>query len=98
MNRSLLLGTANLEIIDDIMFERASAFNYLRIYYLEPTEIVGELLSKSSSNERYPGRLRFFDTSKTKIGKVCVSNAAKYLISVESFKKKLHEQLQPLVD
>jgi len=59
--------------------------------------LVGELLSKSSSNERLPGRLRFFDTSKTKIGRICVTITAKHYseswkfeyigLSIESFKK-----------
>jgi len=104
-NRTSLLRKTGLESIDDILYKRASAFLYSRIYYLEPTELVGELLSKSSSNERHPGKLRFFDTSKTKIGRVCVTNAAKnysegwrfdYIgLSVESFKSNLHDQLHP---
>jgi len=55
MNRLSLLKNANLEVIDDIMFKRASAFIYSRIYFFKPTELVGELLSKSSSNKRFPG-------------------------------------------
>jgi len=105
LNRTSLLKEAKLESIDDIMFKRASTFIYSRVYYLEPTEIVGEILSKTSSNDRLPGRLRFFDTSRTRIGRVCISNAAKYYsenwkfdfvsLSVESFKFKLHEQFLP---
>jgi len=88
-----------------MMYKRASTFIYSRVYYLEPTEIIGEILSKTSSNDRLPGRLRFFDTSRTRIGRVCISNAAKYYsenwkfdfvsLSVESFKFKLHEQFLP---
>jgi len=70
--------------------------------------LVGEQLSKSYFNERYPSRMRFYDKSKTKIGKVCVTNTAKSYseklkfdysgVPIESFKKKLHEQLHSLSD
>jgi len=76
MNRASLLRSASLENFGDIFFKRASAFIHSRIYFLKPTELVGELLSKSSHNDRFHGRLRFFDTSKTRIGRVCVCNAA----------------------
>jgi len=77
MNRYLLLRMANLESIDDTMFKRPSTFIYSMSICLEPTELIGELLSKACPNERYPGRLKFFDMNRIKIGKVCVTNPAK---------------------
>jgi len=106
MSRTQLLKAANLEGIDDILFKRASSFIYSMLVYLEPTNLVGELISKSYINDRYPARMSFFDTSRTRVGRVCMTNAARsysekwkfdYIgLSVENFKKKLHEQMHPL--
>jgi len=106
MCRTQLLKAANLEGIDDILFKRASSFIYSMLVYLEPTNLVGELISKSYINDRYPARMSFFDTSRTRVGRVCMTNAARsysekwkfdYIgLSVENFKKKLHEQMHPL--
>lgn len=92
-----------LEEIDTIFFKRTSVFIFKIITRLEPTNLAGKFLSKSYVNARNPERLKLFDTSKKRIGKLCLTNAAKrfvdtwdfdwLLISLPMFKSKLQESL-----
>lgn len=108
MNRSKLLRRCSLESIDDILFKRTSTFIFKLTYHLEPTVLVGNLLSKAYVNERFPGRMAFFDTSSSRVGRSCITNVAKNItenwnfdwvgLSIYSFKKQLHLQLNPISD
>jgi len=68
LNRVKLLRKSSLESIDDILFKRTSAFMFKLTYHLEPTILVGNVLSKACINERFPGRMIFFDTSSSWVG------------------------------
>lgn len=101
-SRSTMLRISGLENIEDIFFKRTSVFLYKIIYYLEPTTLAGTILSKSYFNERHQGKLTFFDSSKTKMGKKCITNLVKsysenwdfewFGISVQDFKGRLRSQ------
>jgi len=100
MSRRQLLETFELEEIDTIFFKRTSVFIFKVITQLNPTNLAGKFLSKSYMNARNPERLKLFDTSKRRIGKLCLTNAAKrfvdcwdfdwLLLTLQMFKNKLH--------
>jgi len=102
LSRKRMLRITGLENIDDIFFRRTSVFLYNIIYSLEPTNLAGIILSKSYFNERHQGKLTFFDSSRTKMGKKCITNLIKSYsdnwefdwlgISVHEFKRKLRSQ------
>jgi len=104
LNRARMLSMTGLESLDIIFFKRTSFFIFKSIHYLAPTQLAGIFLSKSYMNERTPGRLTFFDTSTSRVGKNCITNAAKNFVGnwsfdwlnlpPKSFKFKLKEQLK----
>jgi len=75
MNRSEMLKATSLESIDDILFKRTSMFIFNIINNLSPTNLTSVFLSKSY--ERHPDRISFFDTSKSRLGKKCITNVLK---------------------
>jgi len=97
-----------LESIGDILFKRTSTFIFKLTFHLEPTILVGNLLSKANVYERFLGRMTFFDTSSSKVGRSCITNLAKNItenwnfdwvgLSVYSFKKQLKDQMHALLD
>jgi len=62
----------------DLIFKRACCFTFGLTFHLESTELVGSLISKTNVNDHLPNRLVFFDTSRSKIGRACITNAAKH--------------------
>jgi len=82
--RALLLKTSQ-EDIDMIFFKRTSVALFRIINSIQPSEVASTLLSKSYYNERTPNRLSFFDTSRTKFGKACLSNKAGSIIKDWNF-------------
>jgi len=81
LNKFELLELVGMEDIWDVLSKRSSCFLFKIIQNLSPTNITGVLLSKSYSNERTPGRLSFFDCSKNKNGKTCLSNNARNIVN-----------------
>jgi len=102
LNRSKMLKIAKMESIDNIFFKRTSMFIFNVINNLNPTTLTSIFLSKSYFNERHPDQISFFDTSRSKIGKKCITNLLKnftenwsfpwFGVSKYEFKKKLREQ------
>lgn len=72
---ALLLMTGQEDIIS-ILFKRTSVALFRMVSTILPTELSTTILSKSYYNERTPGHLSFFDTSRTKFGRACISNVA----------------------
>jgi len=103
LNRTSLLRKAKLDNIDDLFFKRASCFIFGLTFHLEPTELVGVLISKTYVNDRLPNRLVFFDTSRSRVGRACITNAAKHYsenwqfdwvgLTFANFKEILNSQL-----
>jgi len=104
LSRSKMLKISGMESIDDIFFKRTSMFIFNVINNLSPTSLISSILSKAYFNERHPGEISFFDTSKTKIGKKCITNAIKnytenwkfewFGLSKIEFKSKIRAQFQ----
>jgi len=104
LNRARMLSLTGLESLDTIFFKRTSFFIFKSIHYLAPTQLAGIFLSKSYMNERTPERLTYFITSNLRVGKNCITNAAKNFVGIwnfdwlnlppKSFKFKLKEQLK----
>jgi len=104
LNRSGMLRKSGLDSIDTLLFKRTSVFLFNLIYNLLPTQNCLRLLTKSYFNDRTPHKLFFFDTSSSKIGRICITNQAKNLsekwtfnwleLKPNSFKNKLREQLK----
>jgi len=102
LNRSKLLQATGQEGIDITWFKRTSVLLFKLITSITPTELACTLLGKSYYNERSPSHLVFFDTSKSKFGKACLTNAAKEVVnkwefewlnlSIISFKSRLSLQ------
>jgi len=102
ISRPTLLDKFKMEDIIAILEKRTSVFIFKLVYHLQPFNIIQRLLSKSYLNERNPDKVIFFDTSKTRIGKMCITNAAKKIteswefnwlsLSIEEFKSKLKAQ------
>jgi len=74
LNRKGLLRAIGMEDLDTILQKRSSCFIFKIINCLEPTNLTHIFISKSYSNERTPEKITFFDTSRTRIGKACLSN------------------------
>lgn len=85
LNRNRLLKTAGQESIDVILFKRTSQFLFKLTTIITPTELATTTLSKCYYNERSPGCLSFFDTSRSRFGKACISNAAKTIVERWNF-------------
>jgi len=104
MNRGEMLQSIKLENIDDILFKQTSVFIFNIINNLSPTLLTSVVLSKSYFNERHPDRISFFDTSKSRLGRKCITNVIKnytenwnfdwFGISKYEFKTKLKAQFQ----
>jgi len=81
-------------------------FVFKIIKSLCPTNLAGEILSRTYINERHPGVLNFFDHSKSRFGKKCITNIIKTYsdnwnfewlnLTPFSFKKQLKQQFQPV--
>jgi len=80
LKRNGLLKTTGQEIIDVTLFKRTSQFLFKLTTTITPTELATTTLSKSYYNERSPDCLSFFDTSRSRFGKACISNAAKTIV------------------
>jgi len=103
-NRKQLIKACGVEHIDNILFKRESVFLFNVIHNMAPTELVGKLMQRGYFNDRNVGRLHFFDFSKTKAGRACLSNHAQKIVSrwnfdwffltPPTFKMKLSEQLK----
>jgi len=101
-NRGTLLLMTGHEDILKILFKRTSIALFKMVNTILPTELATTIISKSYYNERTPCRLSFFDTSRTKFGKACISNIAGKIskewnfdwlyLSPFSFKKHLNEK------
>jgi len=85
LNRTGLLRVSGLESIDQILFMRSTVFLFNLIQSLQPTELALRILSKIYTNERTPGRLTLFDTSRTRVGTMCITNSAKNLVDQWNF-------------
>jgi len=106
MNRGRLLELTDCENLDTILFLRSSMFVFKIIKSLCPTNLAGEILSRTYINERHPGVLNFFDQSKSRFGKKCITNIIKTYsdnwnfewlnLTPFSFKKQLKQQFQPV--
>jgi len=107
-NRAQLLAKAKIESLDDIFFLRASMFVFKIVKFLVPTNIAGEILSKTYANARHPSSLTFFDTSKSRVGKKCFTNEIRNYsrqwgiewldMSIQAFKQALKQQLNPRIN
>jgi len=96
-----------MEDLDIILQKRSSCFIFKVIKCLEPTNITAIFISKSYSNERIPDKLKFFDTSHSRIGKSCLSNNLVNIVSgwkfpwldssLDEFKSRLAAQFQGAV-
>jgi len=80
LSRSELLKRSGLLGLDTILYRRASVFIFNIIHQLEPTELATKLLSKGYYNDRSLGRLKFFDSSLTRSGRKCVTNAVSTMV------------------
>jgi len=104
LNRSQLLRQSGCDGIDTILFLRTSMFIFKTLKLLTPTNLAGEFLCKSYLNERHPGVLTFFDCSRSRFGKKCISNVIKNYtenwnfdwleLTAYSFKNRLKQQFQ----
>lgn len=105
MNRGRLLEMTDCDNLDTIFFYRSSMFIFKVIKSLNPTNLAGEILSRTYINERHLGTLTFFDHSKSRFGKKCITNVIKNYsdkwnfdwldLSPFSFKKQLKQQFHP---
>jgi len=77
LNRNQLLKKTHSENLDTIFFLRTSIFIFKVIKTLSPTTLAGEFICRSYLNERRPGILTFFDSSRSRISKKNISNALK---------------------
>jgi len=96
----------SLEMEDIITtFEkRTSVFIFKIITNLSPLNLTQKFMTKSYINERKPERVEFFNTSSTKHGKLCITNAAKKIVdtwnfdwlymSLYEFKEKIRAQFR----
>jgi len=75
MNRRKMARIARIDDIETILFKRTSVFLFNIINNLAPTNLAGMVISRAYFNERQPGRVFFFDNSRSKAGKMNVMNA-----------------------
>jgi len=78
-------------------------FIFKLTHFIEPAALVGTLLSKAYVNERTPDKMILFDTTRSRIGRSCVTNLTKNIaeswtfdwigLPILTFKKSLAEQL-----
>jgi len=104
LNRIMMQKRAQVEPIDNILFKRTSGLIFGIYNCLEPTQLAGKLMSRAYTNDRHPGRVDFFDLSRSKIGKRSPLNLVKTYtdnwsfewtsLTPTSFKEKLREQFQ----
>jgi len=85
LNRRGLLRAMKMEDLDTIMNKRTSCFVFKILYHLQPTNLTGIFLSKCYSNARTPEKLAFFDTSRGLIGRACLSNGLRKIVSEWDF-------------
>jgi len=85
LSRNELLKRSLMEDIDVILRKRSSCFFFSRISNFSPTNLVSIFISKCYENERTLGRLSFFDTSHSRIGRAGFSNSLKALTSDWNF-------------
>jgi len=107
-NRSTVAKLMCQEEIDQILFKGTSTMLFKLITQMTPAcDLATTVLSTCFFNERTPGRLSFFDTSCTHIGRACISNASKNIVKewefdwleldVLDFKRALAQQMDPNV-
>jgi len=104
LNRKDLVTLFEMEDIVQVLSKRTSVFVFKLIRNLSPFKLGQRLMMRSYFNDRDPFKIVFFDLSKTKIGKHCITNATKKivenwrfdwpLLSLETFKAKLSAQFQ----
>jgi len=102
-SRSTMARMMGQEDIDRILFKRTSTMLFKLITLITPTDLATTVLSKSYFNERIPDRLGFFNSSRTRFGRACISNASKQIVkdwkfewlslSMLNFKRILAQQL-----
>lgn len=85
LNRSGLLRASGMEDLDIIMQKRTSCFVFKILHFMNPTNLISTFISKSYSNDRAPDKLVFFDTSRSKMGKACISNNLCKIVSGWNF-------------
>lgn len=104
-NRRKMLSITKTEDIETIFFKRTSVFIYNIIYNLAPTNLTMIFLSKSYYNERHPNQIFFFDTSRSRVGKKCITNMLNnyttkwkfewFGLDLLNFKRELNSQFNP---
>jgi len=82
-----------MEDIIMILDKRTSVFIFKIFTNLSPFNLIHKLMAKSYINERQPERVNFFNTSHSKFGKLCITNAAKKIVSTWKF-DRLYPTLQ----
>jgi len=85
LNRNELLRLTGQESLDVIFAKRTSMFLFKIITSISPTNLATTILSKCYYNERTPCRLTFFDTSRSRFGRACISNATKLVVESWDF-------------
>jgi len=104
LSRNDLLDLFEMEDIVQVLNKRTSVFVFKLIQNLAPFKLAQRLMMRSYLNERNLEKVVFFDLSKTKNGKLCITNATKKIVdswqfdwfhlSLITFKNKLGAQFQ----
>jgi len=104
MSRQSMLNEFQMEDIIVTLQKRTSVFIFKIITNLSPFNLIQKFMTKSYINERKPERVEFFNTSNSKFGKICITNAAKKIVdswnfdwlymTISEFKERLREQFR----
>jgi len=104
MSRQSMAKSLEMEDIITTFEKRTSVFIFKIVTNLSPLNLTQKFLTKSYTNERKPERVEFFNTSSTKHGKLCITNAAKKIVdtwnfdwlymSLYAFKEKIRAQFR----
>jgi len=108
ISRQSMLSCFQIEDIITVLEKRTSVFIFKVFTNLSPFNLIHRFMNKSYINERRPERVEFFNTSLTKFGKICITNAAKKIVdrwdfdwlymSIQEFKSRLRVQFQETLD
>jgi len=85
MSRQEMASTFEMEDIIMILEKRTSVFIFKIFINLSPFNLIHKFMAKSYINERRPERVEFFNTSQSKYGKLCITNAAKKIVDTWKF-------------
>jgi len=85
LNRKKLLSKCSLERLYDILIKKNPMFIFKLTRFIEPAALAGTFLSKAYVHDRTPDKMIFFDTTRTRIGRSCITNLAKNIAESWTF-------------